>query len=95
MSDKVRYIESETGGVHSVTEEHFNKYLMTEPNNNGKSYLLPGFQEITEAQAKKKHPQLFGEPDPQIVYTDEELVRAAQRKETLDKLFPNRSKTQE
>jgi hypothetical protein len=91
VTDGIRYIESETGGIHTVTEEHLERHLMTEPNNNGNRYLLPGYKEITEREAKKRNPQLFGAPDPQVTLTDDELVRAAQRKKLLDELFPNRS----
>jgi hypothetical protein len=84
MSDTV-YVRNEEGAVHSVTREHYEKYLV-QRTNAGRTFPLPGWTEITEAEAKKNHPQLFGKPDPTIVYTDEELIRAAQRAETLAKL---------
>ncbi len=90
-----RYIKSETGGIHSVDDEHFDYYLHTEPNQNGNRYLLPGFTEIKESEAKRLNPQLFGAPDPQVSFTDEELVRAANRKKTLAELFPERNTPEE
>lgn len=77
-----KYIRNEEGGIQSVTDEHLEKYLK-QRTAAGNSYLLPGYAEITEKEAKTAHPQLFGQPDPQITYTDDELVRAANRKKLL------------
>ena len=80
-----KFVRNEEGGVQSVTQEHHDKYLTT-TTNAGRTFILPGWEIITEAQAKKAHPQLFGEPDPAIYLSDEELVRAAQRKKLLAEL---------
>lgn len=90
-----RYVKSETGGIHSVDDDHFDYYLHTATNQNGNTYMLPGFTEINEAQARKGNPQLFGAADPQVTFTDDELVRAAQRKRTLEELFPERKTIKE
>lgn len=76
------YVRNEEGGVHSVDQEHYDKYL-TQTTNAGNTFILPGWEKISEAQARKSHPQLFGEPDPDVYLSDEELVRAAQRKKLL------------
>ena len=75
-----RYIRNEEGGVHSVTEEHFQERLH-ETTPAGNRYMLPGWSEISEAQAKKAHPQLFGAPDPGVVYTSKELKEVRDRLE--------------
>ena len=84
MSDTI-YVRNEEGGVHSVDQEHYDKYL-TQTTNAGNTYILPGWEVIKEADAKKAHPQLFGETDPQVYLSDDELVKAAQRKKLLAEL---------
>jgi hypothetical protein len=79
------YVRNEEGGVHSVDQEHYDKYL-TQGTNAGNTYILPGWEVIKEADAKKAHPQLFGEPDPQVYLSDDELIKAAQRKKLLAEL---------
>lgn len=80
-----KYISFEGGDVQSVTDEHYELYL-TAHSSSGKSYPKLGFAEHTEAEARELNPRLFGAPDERIVYTDDELIRAAQRQETLAKL---------
>jgi hypothetical protein len=84
MSNTI-YLRNEEGGVHSVDQEHYDKYLTTRTNA-GNTYILPGWEVISEAAAKKAHPQLFGEPDPQVYLSDDELIKAAQRKKLLAEL---------
>jgi hypothetical protein len=84
MADTV-YVRNEEGGIHSVTQEHYDKYL-TQTTNAGNTYILPGWEVIKEAEAKKAHPQLFGEPDPAIYLSDDELVKALARKKALAEL---------
>jgi hypothetical protein len=79
------YVRNEEGGVHSVDQEHYDKYL-TQTTNAGNTYILPGWEVIKEADAKKANPQLFGEPDPQVYLSDDELIKAAQRKKLLAEL---------
>lgn len=81
-----KYIKNEEGGIHSVTDEHYDKYLTT-VTAAGNTFMLPGYEVVTEKQAKAANPQLFGAADPQITFTDDELVRAAQRKKLLAELF--------
>lgn len=80
-----KYVRNEEGGVHSVSEEHFENVLH-ETTAAGRSYLLPGWEEISEAEARESHPQLFGVPDPQITFTDDELAREASRQRMLGEL---------
>lgn len=76
------YVRNEEGGVHSVDREHYDKYL-TNKTNAGNVYILPGWEVIKEADARKANPQLFGEADPAVYLSDEELIKAAQRKKLL------------
>lgn len=85
-----KYIRNEEGGVTSVTDEHFENVLQ-ETSESGRRYLRHGWSEITEEEARKAHPQLFGAPDPQVTYTPQELALALQQKRMLDELHePNR-----
>ncbi|WP_158862003.1 hypothetical protein [Leifsonia sp. AG29] len=67
-----RYIKNENGGVHSVDDEHVERFL-TAYSDNGIPYLKHGITEISEEEARELNPQLFGANDPQITFTDEEL----------------------
>ncbi len=80
-----RYVRNEEGVIQSVTDEHFEQRLHTRTNA-GRSFLLPGWAEVDEKTAQKEHPQLFGKPDPQVTFTDDELIRAIQRKKMLAEL---------
>jgi hypothetical protein len=75
-----KYVMNAAGVVNSVSEEHFENYLTEYVD--GRPYLKHGFTELTEAEAKTRHPQLFGAPDPEVLkhQTVEELAQAAQRK---------------
>lgn len=75
-----KYVKNEEGAVHSVTDEHFDKVLH-ETTAAGRSFLLPGWSEVSEKEARKAHPQLFGKPDPAIVYTSKELKEVRERRE--------------
>jgi hypothetical protein len=86
--DEVVYVTNEEGAVHSVTREHYLEYLVTRTNA-GRVFPLPGWKIITEAEAKKTNPQLFGKPDPRIVFTDEELIRHHNRQKLLAELRGN------
>ena len=74
------YVKNEEGAIHSVTDEHFDKYLH-ETTAAGNSFMLPGWSEVKEADAKEANPQLFGKPDPQVVYTSKELKEVKERRE--------------
>ncbi len=80
------YIKNEKGGVQSVTDEHYNKYLTTRTNDGG-VFPLPGIQVLDEAAAREGNPQLFGVIDPQVSFTDEELARQLTRKKQLRELY--------
>lgn len=80
------YLRNEKGGIQSVTDEHYAKHL-TVGTNDGGTFPIPGITVITEKEARAAHPQLFGAPDPQIVFTDDELARALERKRRLKELF--------
>lgn len=84
-TEAVHYVENENGGVHSVTTDHLQTYLQTEPSPAGKRYLLPGWSELTEKQARAKHPQLFGAPDPSIRLNAKERAEAEAQQEYVDK----------
>lgn len=89
MSDEgTVYVKNERGAVQSVTRDHYEHYLTQRSTDTGKDYPLPGWEKITEAEAKKANPQLFGKPDPNIVFTDEELIRHYNRQKLLAELRP-------
>ena len=90
--DTTKYIENEAGGVTAVTLEHFEAYLQ-ETTNAGRTYLLHGYKELTAAEAKKRNPQLFSVPDPRVVLTDDELVRAANRKKLLAEIHAEQAES--
>ncbi|MCU1598537.1 MAG: hypothetical protein JWQ47_2276 [Glaciihabitans sp.] len=81
-----RYVKNEEGGIHSVTDEHFENVLH-ETTAAGNTFILPGWSEISEAEARKAHPQLFGRPDPSVTYTVDELHQQVERKQMLDELY--------
>ncbi|MET4702773.1 hypothetical protein [Frigoribacterium sp. UYMn621] len=81
-----KYVKNEEGGIHSVTDEHF-ETVLHETTAAGRSFLLPGWSEISEADAREGHPQLFGKEDLQVSYTTDELHRALERKRMLDELY--------
>lgn len=85
-NDETVYIRNEHGTIHSVPKAHYEHYLTQRSHDTGKLYPLPGWSVITEAQARKDNPQLFGKPDPRIVFTDEELIRHHQRQKLLREL---------
>jgi hypothetical protein len=60
------YIRNAYGVVHSVSDEHYEKYL-TQRSDNGKLYPLPGWAVIEEDEAREADPRLFGAPDPNVV----------------------------
>jgi hypothetical protein len=76
-----KYIKNAAGGVQAVTDEHYAKYL-TVKDEAGNEQPKPGYTLLTEKQAHKENPQLFGETDPNIIYTAKELV--AKRKYAED-----------
>lgn len=80
------YIRNEKGGVQSVSDEHYGKFLTTRTNEGG-VFPLPGVTVITEEEARDAHPQLFGAADPQVVFTDDELARVLTRKKQLRELY--------
>lgn len=59
-----RYVKNEFGGIHAVTEAHFNGLHLITPN--GTKVLQPGWSEVTEDDARAAHPQLFGAWDPDV-----------------------------
>lgn len=76
-----KYIKNAAGGVQAVTDEHYKQYL-TVKDEAGNEQAKPGYTLLTEKQAHKENPQLFGETDPNIIYTAKELV--AKRKYAED-----------
>ncbi|MGN6722987.1 MAG: hypothetical protein ACTHJM_10285 [Marmoricola sp.] len=61
-----KYLKLPNGTVHSVTDEDWENYHSVEVE--GKRYpIVPGVTEIKEAEARKAHPALFGEPDARVV----------------------------
>lgn len=80
-----KYVRNEEGAIQSVTDEHF-EYRLHETTAAGRRFLLPGWVEVDEKTAKAEHPQLFGKADPQVTFTDDELIRAVQRKKMLAEL---------
>jgi hypothetical protein len=80
------YIRNEMGGVQSVTEEHYARYLTTRTNDGG-TYPIPGVSILTEDEAREANPQLFGHLDPKVIFTDDELARQLTRKKQLRELY--------
>lgn len=74
--DDILWVRNEEGAVHDVTRAHADEYLY-ETTNAGRRFLLPGWSIVTEDEARESNPQLFGVPDPRIIYN------AAERKEVL------------
>jgi hypothetical protein len=60
-----KYIKNPGGQVHSITDEHYES-LLEGDGDTEQRYLPHGYSDVTEAQARKAHPQLFGEPDPAV-----------------------------
>ncbi len=50
----VRYIRNARGGIHSVTPEHYESLLEED------GTLPKNWRKLTEAEAKKENPALFG-----------------------------------
>lgn len=88
--EAVRYVQSEYGGVHSVTQAHYDTYL-TVTTQAGGTYLLPGWRDLTEAQARKAHPQLFGAADPAIRRSGREVADELATKKALAELLADES----
>jgi hypothetical protein len=82
-----KYVRNEHGGIHSVTDEHFENVLLSEKSAGGQYFLQLGWTEITEEEARREHPHLFGKPDPQITYNQAELNAQLERKRGLDELY--------
>jgi hypothetical protein len=76
-----KYIKNAAGGVQAVTDEHYKQYL-TVRDEAGNDQPKPGYSLLNEKTARKENPQLFGETDPNIVYTAKELI--AKRKYAED-----------
>lgn len=75
-----KYVKNELGVIHSVTDDHFDTVLHETTDSGGK-YLLHGWSEVKEAEAKKEAPHLFGKPDPAVVYTSKELKEVRDRQQ--------------
>ncbi|GAA2748772.1 hypothetical protein [Amnibacterium kyonggiense] len=78
MAD-VHYVRNEIGHVHSVDHDHFENVLHDEVR--GRKFMRPGVTEITEAEARKANPQLFGARDRNIVHTAKELQEKRARRQ--------------
>ncbi len=76
---EIHYIRNENGHVHSVDHDHFENVLHTQVR--GKLYLRAGVTEITEAEARKANPQLFGARDRSIVHNSKELNELRMRRD--------------
>jgi hypothetical protein len=74
----ILYVKNENGGIHDVTREFADRNLY-ETTNSGNRFLLPGWSIITEAEAKKGNPQLFGVQDPGITFNAAERKDAEER----------------
>lgn len=58
MAAKAHYVRNPKGAVHSVTAEHLDALKV---GSDGKKVLPHGWEEVSEADAKKANPALFGE----------------------------------
>lgn len=81
----VVYIRNASGGVTSVTPQHYNTYL-TVRSESGQVFPKPGYEVLTAAQAKAANPQLFGVADPRVVYTREELATRLRMEKDIKEL---------
>ncbi|MFT8358551.1 hypothetical protein [Bifidobacterium aquikefiri] len=77
-----KYIRNAAGGVQAVSDEHYSKYL-TVKDEAGNEQPKPGYSVLTEKAARKENPQLFGETDPNVIYTMKELVTKRKYAENL------------
>lgn len=83
--DETVYVKNEHGAVHSCTRAHYAEYL-TQRTNAGGVYPLPGWKVLTEAEARKEAPTMFGAPDPNIILNDSEVHRELMRAKELAEL---------
>lgn len=60
-----KYVRNPAGAVHSVTDEQYEAMLEGD-GETSERYLPHGYTELSDADAKKAHPQLFGAKDPQV-----------------------------
>jgi hypothetical protein len=75
-----RYVRNPGGTIHSVTDEHLEKYLSVTVEG-GRVVLLPGWEEVDEKVARKEHPQEFGALDNSIVFNARERKDIEEREE--------------
>lgn len=79
------YVRNEEGGVQAVTQAHYDKYCTTRTNA-GNVYPLPGWSVITEAEARKAEPRLFGHSDPRVRFTAREAKERWEQQQHLETL---------
>ncbi len=77
-----KYIENEFHGIHSVDDDERDQSGKTaydrlhEVSPSGLKHLPAGWRDITEKEARTRHPQLFGAPDPIVRMNAAELRNA-------------------
>lgn len=77
----MKYVQNAAGGVQAVSDTHASRYL-TIVDDAGNEQPKPGYRFLNEKQARTANPQLFGEADPQVTFTPQEIV--ARRKYAED-----------
>lgn len=88
VPENVHYVANDNGGTQIVDDAHFKKFCQVETQSGW--HMLPGWRELTVAEARERNPQLFGIPDPKLVFSDDELIREAQRQKIMRELHPER-----
>lgn len=84
-----KYIRNIDGGVHSIDEDFLEDRIKEDrngrsgPNVAGPKFLPHGWEEITEAKARKEHPHLFGAHDDRVVFNSKELEELVKREQWL------------
>lgn len=82
------YLKLPGGTVHSVSEEDWEKYHSVVVEGGRRVPATPGVTELTEAQARKIHPALFGQSDPRVLaeLSMKEIAEAKAKREYLASL---------
>lgn len=82
------YLKLPNGTVHSVTDEDWEKYHSVVVDGDKRVPSTPGVTKVTENEAKKTHPALFGDPDPRVLaeLSMKEITEAKAKAEYLASL---------
>lgn len=93
MTVYIKHAGSNT--VHSVTEDHYDRFLTEKSAVDGQRFPKPGITVIDAGEAEELNPQLFGAHDPQIVFTPAELVAQATYQKQLAEFTADHEKNRQ